>query len=92
MDWFLCDRDLRHERVNLSLTTAPILNPLKIPENQKFSIVFRVYKMGTLARNTLIRGNNPPFSSIQLRKLCANYLDRSIQHSRIQLLPEKEKS
>ena len=30
-----------------------ILYPLKTPENQRFSGIFRGYKMGTLARNGL---------------------------------------
>ena len=40
--------------INPFLTNVPILYPLKTPENQRFSIVFRGYKMGTLARNGLI--------------------------------------
>ena len=39
--------------VNPFLSTVPILYPLKTPENQRFSGVFRGYKMGTLARNGL---------------------------------------
>ena len=31
----------------------PFYTPLKTPENQRFSGVFRGYKMGTLARNGL---------------------------------------
>ena len=40
--------------VNPFLANVPILYPLKTPENQRFSDVFRGYKMGTLARNGLI--------------------------------------
>ena len=36
---------------NPFLTNVPILYPLKTPENQRFSGVFRGYKMETLARN-----------------------------------------
>ena len=36
------------------LSNVPILNPLKTPKNQKFSGVFRGYKMGTLAGNRLL--------------------------------------
>ena len=36
------------------MTSVPILYPLKIPENQRFSGVFRGYKMGPLAGNGLI--------------------------------------
>ena len=54
MDWFLYDRDLRHEGINAFLAIAPILYPLKTPENLWFSDVFRWYKMGTLAKNGLI--------------------------------------
>ena len=35
------------------LVNDPILSPLKTPQNQMFSGVFRGYKMGTLARNRL---------------------------------------
>ena len=39
--------------INPFLANAPILYPLKALENQRFSGVFREYKMGTLARNGL---------------------------------------
>ena len=39
--------------LNPFLNNVPILYPLKTPENQRFSGVFRGYKMGTLARNGL---------------------------------------
>ena len=39
--------------VNPFLANVPILYPPKTPENQRFSGVFRGYKMGTLARNGL---------------------------------------
>ena len=39
--------------VNPFLANAPILYPLKTPENQSFSGVFRGYKMGILTRNGL---------------------------------------
>ena len=39
---------------NPFLANASILYPLKTPENQRFSSVFRGYKMGTMARNRLI--------------------------------------
>ena len=39
---------------NPFLTNAPILYPLKTPENLWFSDAFRGYKMGTLARNGLM--------------------------------------
>ena len=38
---------------------CPVLHPLKIPEKQRFSCVFRRYKMGALARN----GLNTTFTS-----------------------------
>ena len=37
------------------LASVGILNPLKIPGNQKASGVFRGYKMRTMARNGLIK-------------------------------------
>ena len=40
--------------INPFLANVPILYPLKAPENQRFSGVFRGYKIGTLARNGLI--------------------------------------
>ena len=36
------------------LTNAPILNPLKTPEKQRFPGVFRWHKIGTFARNELM--------------------------------------
>ena len=41
---------------NPFLANIPILYPLKTSENQRFSGVFRDYKMGTLARNGLMSG------------------------------------
>ena len=43
------------EKINPFLANAPILYPLKTPENQRFSDVFRGYKLGTLATNGLIQ-------------------------------------
>ena len=44
--------------LNLFPANVPILYPLKTPENQRFSGIFRGYKMGTLAGNGLnIRKN-----------------------------------
>ena len=40
---------------NPFLANVPILHPLKTPESLSFSGVFRGFKMGTLARNGLIR-------------------------------------
>ena len=40
---------------NPFLANVPILYPLKTPENQRFSGVFRGYKMGKLARNGLMQ-------------------------------------
>ena len=39
--------------LNPFLANIPILYPLKTPENQRLSGVFRGYKMQTLARNGL---------------------------------------
>ena len=33
----------------------PILYPLKTPENQRFPDIFRGYKLGTVARNELLK-------------------------------------
>ena len=38
---------------NPFLANIPILHPLKTPESQRFSGVFRGYKMGTIAKNEL---------------------------------------
>ena len=43
------------EKSNPFLANAPILYPLKTPENERFSDVFRGYKLGTLATNGLIQ-------------------------------------
>ena len=40
--------------LNSVLANVPISYVLKTPENQRFSGVFRGYKMGTLARNGLM--------------------------------------
>ena len=39
--------------INPFMANAPILYPLKTPENQRFSGIFRHYKMETLPRNGL---------------------------------------
>ena len=36
---------------NKYLASIPILDPLKTPENQRFSGVFRRYETGVLAKN-----------------------------------------
>ena len=43
--------------INPFLANIPILYPLKTTENSTFSVVFRGYKMGTLARNRIILRN-----------------------------------
>ena len=45
------------------LADVPILYPLKTPENQKVSNVFRGYKIGILSRNGLTH-SVPTFSHI----------------------------
>ena len=45
--------DVTNNIINLFLANVSILYPLEIPENQRFSGVFRDYKMRTLARNRL---------------------------------------
>ena len=44
---------LNQNMFNLFAANAPILYPLKATENLWFSVVFRGYKMGTLAGNRL---------------------------------------
>ena len=41
--------------INPFSTTVPLLYPLKISENQRFSNVFRVYRSTTLVENGLIK-------------------------------------
>ena len=43
------------EKIDPFLANVPILHPLKTPENERFSDVFRGYKLGTLATNGLIQ-------------------------------------
>ena len=50
--------------INPFPTNVPILYPLKTPENQRLSRVFRGYKIGTLAKNGLI---SKEMSSIYLK-------------------------
>ena len=55
---------------NPFLVNISILYPLKIPENQSFSGVFRVYKMETLARNELIARSIVPNTELILDTYC----------------------
>ena len=50
--FFACSKQLVH-LLNPFLANVPNLYPLKTPNNQRFSCVFRGYKMETLARNRL---------------------------------------
>ena len=43
--------------INPFLSNLSILNPLKTPENLRFSNVVKGYKMGTLAKNRLNQKN-----------------------------------
>ena len=47
-------KNITEELINPFLANVPILYPLKTPENQRFSGVFRGYKSTALARNGLI--------------------------------------
>ena len=49
--------------INMFLLNIPILHPLKTPEHQKISVVFRGCKMETIAGNELviIKGNITKF-------------------------------
>ena len=57
--------------INPFLTNVPISYPLKTPENVRFFRVFRVYKMGTLARNGLTK----LFSAFSLKMVKLRPLD-----------------
>ena len=46
---------VRNLFINPFLVNVSILYPLKTPGNQKASVVFRGYKMATMARNGLIK-------------------------------------
>ena len=59
------------------LILVPILYPLKIPENQMFCGVFRVYKIGTLTRNGLIHSSSEPKSILQFEILAPGFLTTS---------------
>ena len=54
--------NLDPELLNVFLANVTILHPLKTPESQRFSGVFRGYKMVTLARKKL-NGMNFKFYS-----------------------------
>ena len=47
-------KNIIEELINPFLANVPILYALKTPENQRFSGVFRGYKMRALDRNGLI--------------------------------------
>ena len=49
-DLALCGESVNEVVVSPFLTNVPISYPLKTPGKQRFSDVFRGYKMGTLAR------------------------------------------
>ena len=67
----------------------PFYNPLKTPENQRFSGIFRWYKVGTLPRNGLNKGLRNVFADIDnlrnfrnsqiLLKCCMNNLRNETQ-------------
>ena len=57
--------------INPFLANVPILYPLKTPENQKFSGVFRGYKIWTLARNGL-RNRKYVVASIKVNVVIAD--------------------
>ena len=54
------------QNINPFLANVLILYPLKISENQRFSDVFRRYKMGTLVRNGL-RNNSLVSSGFHMK-------------------------
>ena len=53
IDWFLYDRDLRHERVKPLHFTAIILYPLKTSKKLLVFFVFRGYRKRAITRNGL---------------------------------------
>ena len=60
--WLNPMKILTFPKFNPFLANAPILYSLKTPENQKFSGVFRGYKMGTLTRDGLnLTSSRKPF-------------------------------
>ena len=48
-----CEMKKFRRSINPFLPNVPILYPLKTPKKQRFSGVFKGYKVGTLARNGL---------------------------------------
>ena len=67
MDWFLYDRNLRHERVKPFRVTCLFLCPLKTLENQRLSDVFRGVWKETVTWNRLkaIGRHNVPVNIIR---------------------------
>ena len=57
-------------RLNPFLANVPILYLLKTPENLWFSVVFRGYQIGILARNRLIRMR--PFCKLMYLEILVN--------------------
>ena len=54
--------------------SVPILNPLKTPDNQRFSWVFRKYKMGALARNKLRKLESKNLRNINMLFYCSTFV------------------
>ena len=83
MDWFLYDRNLRHERVKPFRVTCLFLCPLKTLENQRLSDVFRGVWKETVTWNRLkaIGRHNAPVNII--RKCIFEIFNKHYLYARI---------
>ena len=70
MDWFLCNRDLRHERVNRKLRDYEITGPQQ-------SYVKRLRKVSTLPNHAHLRKVNEQKFSLKKYFLKATLLKRA---------------
>ena len=73
--WYFTTSNNKKNILNTFSTNAPLLYPLKTPENLQFSDVFRGYRSGTLVENGLIfkKCFNQLFSSLKILGLDMDY-------------------
>ena len=60
---------IHHALIIPFLTNLPILYPLKTPENQRFSVVFRGYEMRALARNGFTTAKFQSHFQVELKSM-----------------------
>ena len=83
---FLVTRNERVKHINPFLARAPILYPLKTPENQIIFGVFRGYKIWILARNGL-NSLTPVYHCFKTSQYCISYTrETAIKHENVNVV------